>query len=111
MKIHLIKWSNSTHNLVYGMTTNGEWAAIFAPRTGTGPYLIICNFGGHPEVVTSQFCFVNSDGSTSDRNIPLLDDDDIVIQQHHLDEVKSFIKNKTLEYIFEQRHIRYIVFF
>lgn len=59
-------------------------------------YLITGNKRCHPFIITPNFDFVNSDGSTFDG--------DLDIQNMDLDAVKSLMKNKTVEYIFNQIH-------
>lgn len=85
------EWFYQNSKLEFWVNNEG-WAAIYGT---TDTFLIIGNFVDHPFVQTPLFTFCNSDGSTSDQ-------DDFIT--FNLDDVKSLMKSKVPEYIFNQIH-------
>lgn len=87
------RWTNSTSTLEFLITRDNGFAIIFSNEI---TFVILMNSGSHPAVITSEFSFFNSDGSTYEdvTNFPLLT----------LSEVVSLLKEKMTEYLFEPQH-------
>lgn len=88
-------WSNSNVRLEFWLMKDGasfNFAIIFGTLDN---FLILSNIDDHPYIITKDFIFNNSDGSTHE-NIDFIALD--------LNQTKYVLKSKTIEYIFKQIH-------
>lgn len=86
------KWSSADSKL-YFYITNEDFAIVFGTPT---TFLIVKNQHSHPAVLTPQFTFDNSDGST--------DIDVTLFPEFTLIQVKQLLREAALEYVFDQGH-------
>lgn len=85
------KWSNYGDQIQLWIINDG-WAIIYGTNN---TFLIVGNNNSHPFIMTPNFSFDNTDGST---------DENIDFPSLNLDQVKYLVKTKTIEYIFDQIH-------
>lgn len=90
--IILDKDNSDYDNEIYTETDDYGYAILYGDES---TFLIIGNYGCHPFVYHPSFVFGNSDGSTFE---------DSQCQFFNLNELKSFFKEKALEYLFDQSH-------
>ena len=86
------EWSTEGSQLQFYIT-NEDFAIAFGTAT---TFLIVGNNHSHPFVRTPRFTFDNSDGST--------DIDVTLFPEFTLAQVKQLLKEKAIEYIFDQGH-------
>lgn len=86
-------WSNKAESRLWFYITTENFAIAFGTST---TFLIVGNQHSHPFVCTPKFTFDNSDGST--------DIDVTLFPEFTLDQVKQFLREKAIEYIFDQGH-------
>ena len=91
----ICKWyENSKYRLELWYDKEG-YGMIFGAFELPDRYAICSNYAGHPTVMTKDFLFCNSDGST------LIDID---ISSLLIEELKKYLCDKTVEYVLDQHH-------